>query len=249
MAARYLIRFDDICPTMNWDVWERIERLLDFHGVKPLVSIVPDNRDKKLCVDEPNVAFWNRVRDWQTKGWTIGLHGYQHLYETQSAGIVGVNGYSEFAGLSWECQRQKIEMSFGILRREGVRSRVWIAPAHSFDTTTLDILKEFGFEVVSDGMYVRPVRDRLGMIWIPQQMWQFRAMPCGTWTVCYHHNGWRDNQLARLERDLQRFRKHVVTVEDVLCSEKIEARCVWDVAVSKIMLMGIRGRRAWRRRR
>lgn len=48
--AKYLIRFDDFCPTMNWSVWSRIEAILLSEGIRPLVAIVPDNLDKKLEV-------------------------------------------------------------------------------------------------------------------------------------------------------------------------------------------------------
>ena len=79
MPARYLVRFDDICPTMNWAAWSRIETVLDRHGVAPILAVVPDNRDPKLMVDNSRADFWARVRGWQTKGWTIALHGFQHL--------------------------------------------------------------------------------------------------------------------------------------------------------------------------
>ncbi|HET8715597.1 MAG TPA: DUF2334 domain-containing protein, partial [Holophagaceae bacterium] len=97
--ARYILRFDDICPTMNWEVWEAIEALLDRHGVKPILAVVPDNQDPKLQVDAPRADFWDRVRGWQAKGYTIALHGYQHRYINRNAGIMGLTHQSEFAGL------------------------------------------------------------------------------------------------------------------------------------------------------
>ena len=58
MTARYLVRFDDICPTMNWRVWEQLEPLLQAHGVKPIMAVVPDNHDRHLVVDAPQPGFW-----------------------------------------------------------------------------------------------------------------------------------------------------------------------------------------------
>ena len=100
MLTRYLVRFDDICPTMNWTVWRQVEEALVEEGVEPILAVVPDNRDPNLTFDWPEPRFWDRVRQWQARGWTIGMHGYHHRYETEDAGIVGRNRYSEFAGLS-----------------------------------------------------------------------------------------------------------------------------------------------------
>ena len=93
----FLVRFDDLCPTMNWDIWERVEDILIRNSVTPILSIVPDNQDPRLDVAPTQPAFWSRVREWQGRGWTIGLHGYQHLYLSRSAGIVGTRPLSEFA--------------------------------------------------------------------------------------------------------------------------------------------------------
>lgn len=249
MPARYLIRFDDICPTMNWGVWDRIETLLDLHGIKPIVAVVPDNQDAKLHAQQPNDAFWSRVRRWQDKGWTIGLHGHRHVYDTQDAGIVGLNAYSEFAGHARERQVRKLEAALDIMGRENVRPKLWAAPAHSFDAVTLDILKEHGLCVVSDGMYLRPVKDRTGIVWIPQQTWRFRSMPFGTWTVCCHHSLWGAGDIERFEDDLRRYREKIVAVDDILGAGVIADRRTWDVVLSKIMLAAMKSRQVCRRRR
>ncbi|HEX2228742.1 MAG TPA: DUF2334 domain-containing protein, partial [Candidatus Binatia bacterium] len=78
MAARYIIRFDDICPTMNWDIWQQIEKILFQNRLEPILAIVPDNRDTSLMVREARSEFWATARSWQARGWTIGVHGYQH---------------------------------------------------------------------------------------------------------------------------------------------------------------------------
>ena len=41
--TRVVLRFDDLCPTMKWSVWDAIEKVLDRHGVHPIVAIVPDS--------------------------------------------------------------------------------------------------------------------------------------------------------------------------------------------------------------
>ncbi len=94
-SARYLLRFDDLCPTMNWKVWSEIETTLTELRFKPVLAVVPDNRDPVLRVDDPKQDFWERVRQWQARGWTIALHGFQHKYTAEHAGIVTPNRYAQ----------------------------------------------------------------------------------------------------------------------------------------------------------
>ena len=63
---------------MNWRIWRLLERDLFGLNIKPMMAVIPDNRDRELMVNAPGVGdFWNSVRSWQEHGWTIGLHGYQ----------------------------------------------------------------------------------------------------------------------------------------------------------------------------
>lgn len=216
MRARYLVRFDDLCPTMRWDPWEEIEDRLMALGIRPLLAVVPDNRDPQLEVDPPNEAFWDRVRTWQARGWTIGLHGYQHAYLTGEPGIVGLNRASEFAGLPPDEQEERLSRALETFRRHGVRPEVWVAPAHSFDRTTLHLLSKLGIGVISDGMGLYPHRDPWGMFWIPQQLWRFRPLPFGVWTVCCHHNAWSRDELRAFCRALEAYQDNLADVPTIL---------------------------------
>ena len=184
MGARYLIRFDDICPTLNWKAWDLIEAVLIEAGVKPIVAVIPDNRDEQLRMGEADKGFWDRVRAWQLRGWTIGLHGYQHRYVTTHSGILGLKRYSEFAGLLLAEQEAKLWEASRIFREQGIEPNVWVAPAHSFDWNTVRALQKIGIHTISDGFYLSPHVDSRGMLWIPQQLWRFRPMPVGLRTIC-----------------------------------------------------------------
>jgi predicted deacetylase len=210
-APAYLIRFDDVCPTMNWAVWDRVERHLDRLSIKPLVAIVPDNQDPHLQVGEARANFWERARGWAAKGWGIGLHGHQHRYTTTSAGLLGLNRFSEFAGVPLDEQRTKLRDGLAILQRHGLRPSIWVAPGHSFDEHTLAALDDVGVRCVSDGFAVVPFRDTAGRLWIPQQLWRFRSMPLGLWTVCLHPNAWTPRDIERFERDTARFAPQIAT--------------------------------------
>jgi predicted deacetylase len=182
-----LLRFDDLCPTMNWTVWDAIEQMLDRYRVSPILAIVPDNRDPKLMVGPPNPRFWERARHWQAKGWVIGQHGYRHLYDRAEGGLVPWWRQSEFAGHPAELQRQRILDGQKALKAEGLDPVAWVAPSHSFDEATLAAVAEAGMRIVSDGVGLRPTIDRRGLTWIPVQPWHPGWLG-GTWTRCVHSN-------------------------------------------------------------
>lgn len=215
MATRYLVRFDDICPTMNWAVWWEVESALVEEDVAPILAVVPDNRDPDLAFDWPEPRFWDHVRRWQRRGWTIGLHGYRHCYETDDAGIIGRNRYSEFAGLSRAGQGQKIAAALEIFAQEGVAPDIWVAPAHSFDALTLEELAEQGLRAVSDGYSLLPYVDAYGLLWVPQQLGGFRRMPFGLWTVCLHHNRWAAREVSEFHSRLRQYRGAITTFREV----------------------------------
>lgn len=212
----YLLRFDDLCPTLNWAIWEKIEDLLLSNGVKPLLAIVPDNRDPVLKVCPARADFWDRARAWQIRGWTIALHGYQHLYVTRCRGLVGRRPLSEFAGLPEKEQVSKLQKAIAIFRQEGIEPHVWIAPGHTFDSTTTHLLGMLGIRVISDGFWRWPHREKNGQFWIPQQLSdRIRPVPLGVWTVCYHVNKWTAAEVNRLSQDLATWHGQISSVPEI----------------------------------
>ena len=71
---RYLIRLDDACPTMDAEKWLRMENILDTYGVRPMVGVIPANKDPKQQIDAVDTEFWTKVKAWEKKGWAIALH-------------------------------------------------------------------------------------------------------------------------------------------------------------------------------
>jgi predicted deacetylase len=212
----YLLRFDDVCPTMNWDVWDRLEPFLVEQQVRPIMAVVPDNQDPVLRSRSPDPHFWDRVRRWQRWGWPIALHGYQHRYVTREAGIIGVKDQSEFAGLSREEQAAKLAAGMAILEREGVRATAWSAPSHSFDAQTVGLLPRFGITIVSDGLSLRPYESREGLLWVPVQFPDFVWRRAGVYTVMRHVNTDSEASARRFEDNVRRYRSHIVTLEEVI---------------------------------
>ena len=61
---RYIIRLDDASEIMNVSTWERIEELLDNYNIKPIVGIIPNNKDtllNKMFKNQKDAKFWDKA--------------------------------------------------------------------------------------------------------------------------------------------------------------------------------------------
>ena len=71
IASKYtglLIRMDDISECMNWEQMDKCEKLFDKYEIKPLLGVIPVNRDPELLKFHKNDEFWERIKDWKKKG-------------------------------------------------------------------------------------------------------------------------------------------------------------------------------------
>ena len=215
MKARYVLRLDDACPTMDVSKWDRIEKIADTYGIKPLVAVIPENRDTDFAW-ENDPHFWKKVKRWQEKGWTIGLHGYEHCLVERGGGLMPLDTKSEFVGLSLEEQRIKIRAAWNIFQSHDITPTVWIAPAHTFDENTVRALyEETSIRIISDGIALEPYFEK-GFVWVPQQLSSVRNLPYGTWTICKHPNTMDERTFARLERGIARIHVRFVSVESLV---------------------------------
>ena len=217
MTAKYLLRLDDACAAMDSRKWREVETLFDSAGIKPIVAVVPDNQDPYLRIDERDPLFWEKVRLWQAKGWSIAMHGYQHLmHPTKSKLILPFHERSEFAGLPLKEQANKIRCSWNMFSANGVEPTVWIAPAHCFDRRTLASIKaETPIRTVSDGI-ARNQYFEDGFYWIPQQLWSFAEKRTGLWTVCLHPNSMTVEDLRFLRANVEgRYCGRIISLADV----------------------------------
>lgn len=213
----YLIRLDDACPHSNVEKWARMESLLNGHGIKPIVAIIPECHDRML-VDEYdyNAMFWETARKWQSKGWTIALHGYTHAYSKVNArGLNPINRFSEFVGLSYNEQREKIINGFKILTNHGLYPTCFVAPGHSFDYNTVAVVKnETNIRVISDTI-ANDVYYRYGMFFIPQQCGSFKLLPLKLVTCCYHPNTMEESDFVKLERAIIKYKHKFISFDSI----------------------------------
>lgn len=219
MSARYIVRLDDACETMDHYLWEILESTLDELNIQPIVGVVPINKDKRLNLAPPSLSFWNKVREWDSKGWSIAMHGYSHQHHEISSvdlALLPLHTESEFVGLDLDAQRTLIKESWKIFLENGVKPSIFMAPSHSFDLITLEALKlETDIRILTDGYATYPFY-RAGFIWIPQQLWRFRYFWWGIWTVCYHPNNMKELEMQATLFDIRKNRVKIISVNDVL---------------------------------
>lgn len=190
---------------MNSKRWKKMEDMLDKHGIKPLVGIIPANEDPATMPEPEDKLFWNKVHAWQHKGWSIALHGHNHVCTTSEGGINPVHHRSEFAGLSYDEQALKIREGLRILQQHGVEPDWFFAPSHTFDENTLQaILHETPIRKISDTIAAKPYKMKNGACVMPCQMGRFRKMSMpGYWTACYHPNEMGSEHFEQLEAFLK----------------------------------------------
>jgi predicted deacetylase len=244
--AQYLLRFDDLCPTVSRSGWERFLPLIEEFGVRPILAVVPDNRDRELERAEPDPGFWARIRAMEAAGAAIALHGYRHLCRNEGKGLVPLHRHTEFAGVPEDVQRHWIAAGLDILRAQGLNPRLWVAPRHGFDRNTLLALRSEGIGLLSDGLARIPF-TRGGITWIPQQLWAPVEKPRGLWTICVHTNTARESLLEQLRDFLRRHAAQFTTVDRVV-NELTPAKLSTAERLYEILaLWGVRASRARKR--
>ncbi|WP_425075370.1 DUF2334 domain-containing protein [Psychroserpens sp. S379A] len=213
MPAKYIIRLDDACPTMNLAKWQQLEDIFDLYNIKPIMAVIPHNEDQSLVVDKPNANFWKKVKAWQNKNYKIALHGYNHVYISSNGGLIPKNNDSEFAGLPLKIQLEKIKKGIEIFKNHNIETNIWVAPSHTFDLNTLKALKtESSINIISDGIALGTYK-LYDFNWIPQQISSPYKMPFGLWTICLHPNNMSENDIENIKLFIQKNTSHFIDID------------------------------------
>ena len=227
MMSRIAIRIDDICENMDWDRFLRFQKILDDNGICPLIGIVPNNRDKMLMgtVNE-NYKAWLCER--KAMGWVMAMHGYDHCYTTKKAGLFPLNRFSEFAGVPYEQQLDKIGKGVSRLEELGVTTDVFMAPAHSFDSYTVKALKQYGFKYITDGFGSTPYAYK-GMIYLPISFKKSRELgkAGGYTTFVYHTATMNDREFEAFESFVREYRDSIINYGEYMDAEVVSGNALW----------------------
>jgi predicted deacetylase len=240
------IRMDDITPDMDYAKFLRFKELCDRYQVKPLIGVVPDNRDKMLQIDEKRADFWEYVLKLQAEGWTIAQHGVYHVYTTKKMGCFPLNRLSEFAGLPYDKQYEMLLYGKDILEKNGIKTDIFMAPAHSYDKNTLRALKNLGFTKITDGFGEMPYIKN-GITYYPISYKQSSSLKNdkGYTTFVVHSNTMSDKDFVRYEKLFNENGDKIISYSEILKLESkgqntFEAMKEYIMAVTKFTLVNVR---------
>lgn len=222
----FSFRIDDVVPGMDWERFWNVIHMLERYNVKPLLGVVPDNKDSSIEPCEPICDFWDVIRKFQEDGYPIAMHGYEHLYVTKEAGLFPINKDSEFAGLSYEEQYKKIKVGKEILKEHGICTDIFMAPSHSFDENTLKALAENGFQYITDGFAKQVIEYPFGICGIPvcinirrierlHKRWD-------AFSVVMHTNTVTDSLLQRYENICKTYVDSICSYSELLSLGKLK---------------------------
>ena len=211
------VRLDDITPDMDWEKFRRLEGLLDKFHIAPLLGIVPDNQDNNLKRDSVLPEWEKQIRQWKDKNWVLAMHGWKHIYTTKKGGLFPLNNFSEFAGVSKDKQREMIFDGIEKLQKQGIKTNIFMAPAHSFDKNTLSVLKEAGFKYITDGFGNVPYEWN-GLIFLPIAFQKNKDIDKkeGYTTLVFHTNTMDEREFEAFEKILSSHKSDFISFEEYM---------------------------------
>ena len=215
--TRILIRLDDIAENMNWNLMKKSELLFEKYAIKPVLGVIPNNKDKDLLSYPKINDFWEQVRNWRNKGWEISMHGYTHVYDKNSENedYFSYGGGSEFCGHSLETQMSRINNGLKKFSDEKIKIRSFFAPNHTYDKNTFTALKNSGINEIIDGYGLMPYIEN-GIKFIPQLFYKIIALPFGIQTTQIHLNYWKQKDFDDFEKFIIKNSNKIITYDQAL---------------------------------
>lgn len=235
--TKLLIRIDDVAENMNWKHMDKCEKLFDKKNIKPLLGVIPLNKDPNLFSFPRNQNFWERVKNWQDKGWEITMHGYNHLYTQTSdkKDIFNYGGKSEFYGLDYSQQLQKIKLGLNEFKKKNLEVRSFFAPNHIYDHNTLKALKDVNIKIIIDGYGLFPFYKN-EILFIPQLFYKEIFLPFGIQSTQIHLNNWNDNYFDKFEKFINKNQEKISNFNDIIKLNKQNSfKLVTNYLVEKII--------------
>lgn len=238
MKAKYIYRIDDITEDMNWNMFYKYIDLFRRYSIKPLIGVVPNNKDIILKVGNIKREFWEIIKELQDNDVVdIAQHGFEHIYISEGESILkskyGYNNKSEFSGLNYDEQKSKILKGKEILNKNGLEVKAFMAPGHTFDKTTIKVLKDVGIKNVTDGIGLTPYYiDDVRLF--PVQFGKPRSFPFGLITICLHINRATYTDLEDLENHIRNNKDNIISFDE---AKKISEKKVLNIIFKKIYLI------------
>jgi predicted deacetylase len=213
-----LIRIDDVCENMNWNLMSKLESLFDNYSIKPVLGVIPNNRDEDFLSFPRNDNFWDQVRKWQDKGWEIVQHGDTHIYDrlcSKKSDYFEYGGGSEFFGHPLDVQEKRIKNGLEKFKREKINIRSFFAPNQTYDENTFIALKNCGINEVIDGYGLMPYTEK-NVKFIPQLFEKVVLLPFGIQSTKLHLHVWDENDYKKFENFIKTNSKKIITYDQAL---------------------------------
>tara|TARA_B100001029_G_C14994441_1_gene414089 strand:- start:91 stop:861 length:771 start_codon:yes stop_codon:yes gene_type:complete len=241
LSPKLLLRFDDISENMNWKFMDKCELLFDKYNIRPLIGVIPNNQDSQLKSWPSKENFWDKVRSWQKKGWEISMHGYNHIYRSNTHGkdYFGYGGKSEFYGESYDHQCKKIKLGLKKFSDEKIKIRSFFAPNHTYDLNTFKSLDEHKIKYVIDGYGLYPYK-KFNLVFIPQLFYNLKILPLGYQSTQIHLNTWSEKDLIQFENFTKRNQKKIICFDDLLNMPLNDKEFLIHNSITKITLKTLR---------
>ena len=213
MATKIIVRFDDICPNIDWEKFLYIKTKIQDLGIRSLLGVIPENKDKSFFKYQYNDSFFDLIYNYKNYGDSIAQHGTYHRYTSNSPGILKINKRSEFAGHDFQYQYSLIKKGKEILQKHNCWQPIFMAPSHSFDLNTIEALKKLGFESISDGYGFFPYK-RDGIEFVPQISSRPFNSGFGLATICIHSDNLSELKIKNLIDFLSINRSRIINYEE-----------------------------------
>lgn len=213
-----LIRIDDVCENMDWNLVQKLESLFDRYSIKPVLGVIPKNQDESFLTFPKNDKFWEQVRNWQDKGWEIVQHGYTHIYDNlceKKKDYFRYGGGSEFFGHSLKTQEERIKKGLEKFKEEKINVRSFFAPNQTYDENTFLALKNCGIKEVIDGYGLMPYIEK-DIKFIPQLFEKVILLPFGIQSTKLHLHTWNENDYKNFENFVKNNSNKIITYDQAL---------------------------------
>ena len=212
-----LIRIDDVAENMNWDLMRKTELLFEKYSIKPVIGVIPNNKDNEILIYPKKNDFWEQVRSWRNKGWEIAMHGYTHVYDKicKKDDYFNYGGGSEFFGHSLETQISRIKSGLKKFNDEKIKIRTFFAPNHTYDENTFLALKSCGIKEVIDGHGLMPYMEK-DIKFIPQLFYKVFLLPFGIQSTQIHLNYWKQEDFDNFEKFVKKNSNKIITYDQAL---------------------------------
>lgn len=216
MRKTISVRIDDVSPYMNRENFRKCIGQLAELGIKPLLGIIPKVQDESIHNDDVD-DFWGWMRALQQDGYPIAMHGVHHVYTSRRKGLVCKRPMSEFTGYSLEEQQELLQCGYDTLKENGIETKTFFAPGHSYDMNTLRALKNVGFTTISDGKSFRPyVRE--GILCVPATS-MYKRHKGRHLTICIHPD--TEKNIEQIYDFLRANREQVISFEESCSLRKV----------------------------